>query len=108
MAQKGMSTTLVIIVAAVVILVTALVILAIFGPAMGNFASITEARNFCASTYKVTCETVGTVPTTYDTTVMTVAGQRETCASLCGRTAAEVCINRVWQTTSCGTTSSPQ
>ena len=83
MADKGMSTTLVIIVAAVVILVTALVILTIFGTGIAPISSLAEARTQCTLQGKQLCITTGVLPPTWDMKSMNVGGEMKSCGELC-------------------------
>ena len=100
MALKGMSTTLVIIVAAVVILVTALVLLTIFASSMTPIGSITQAQNQCALQARQLCETTGALPPTWELNTMIVDGVPSSCADFCG-SGTSACKDKVWLS-SCG------
>ena len=98
MASKGMSTTLVIIVAAVVILVTALVILTIFGTSITPIGTIQELRNQCTLTNKQLCETSGVVSPSWDLRIYKVGNDILSCEDVCGP-ASDACIEHTWQNT---------
>jgi hypothetical protein len=60
--MKAMSQTLYIVVAAMVIMVTALVVLAIFFPAMVPAASLADAKNLCLTKATSACAAFNTMP----------------------------------------------
>ena len=91
MAAKGMSTTLVIIVAAVVILVTALVILTIFGTSMTPLGTLQEAKNHCTIIGKSSCELTGQLPLTWTINSVSYQNKIDSCANVC--TTNKVCID---------------
>lgn len=74
MALKGMSTTLVIIVAAVVILVTALVILAIFGTGIVPVVGISQAKAQCQAAADSSCALTNQLPPTWNSPMYKVEG----------------------------------
>jgi hypothetical protein len=83
MHQKGMSTTLVIIVSAVVILVTALVLLTIFGTGIAPVGSLAEARNNCELQGRQLCITTGQLPPTWTLKTMNLNGVMTSCDDVC-------------------------
>jgi hypothetical protein len=90
MADKGMSQTLVIIVAAVVILVTALVLLTIFGSGIAPVASITEVRNNCQTIGDASCSATGQLPPTWNAKIYKVGDLVRACSDVCESTCTTV------------------
>jgi hypothetical protein len=83
MAGKGMSQTLVIIVAAVVVLVTALILLTIFGTGMAPISTLSEARNSCRLQGESICKSTGQLPPTWDLQTIKVGGELLSCNQIC-------------------------
>lgn len=100
MANKGMSQTLYIIIAAVVILVAALIILTILGTGLTPVASLADARANCGVTGKSLCETTGSLPFNWNSPAYNINGRIQSCAELCG---AEPCnyVNKEWTSAVC-------
>jgi hypothetical protein len=65
MMSKGMSESLVIVVAAIVILIVALIVLTIFGVGMKTATSIYDAQNQCNAMCTSSCKATGQPPTFY-------------------------------------------
>jgi len=64
--MKALSTTILIVVTAIVILVAALVVLTIFSGGIGNVGEITSQKNNCITQCTMTCQTMNSMPPTWD------------------------------------------
>ncbi len=90
MSQKGMSQTLVIIVAAVVILVTALVLLTIFSGSLTPIASISQLQAQCETAGDQSCALTGQLPPTWDAKIYIVNNEQKSCSDLCENACVEI------------------
>lgn len=89
-----MRMSLELVVVAIVILVVALVVLAIFSSVIPRFATITDLKNFCGSTGKLSCEAAGMEPFNWKQNE-NVGGQMTTCLNIMGPFSA-CCVDRTW------------
>ena len=64
-----MNITLTVVVAAIVILITALVVITIFGSAIGNVATIAEGSTYCRTVYETSCKTTNSAPLSWKVNV---------------------------------------
>ena len=84
------------VVVAIVILVVALVVLTIFGTGITPFATLADFKNNCINTGKLTCETTGTPPFTWDQKA-NVGGKQKSCgdSDVVGAFSSH-CNNKIW------------
>jgi hypothetical protein len=72
-----MNITLTVVVAAIVILITALVVITIFGSGMTNVGTMAQAKAFCETQCRTTCEITGNPPTTWNVPNVRIEGQTD-------------------------------
>lgn len=86
--MKAMSQTLYIVVAAIVIMVTAIVVLAIFFPAMVPAAALADAKNLCLTKATSACAAFKTMPPDWNVVNVVVrtgdSSEIKSCAGLTG------------------------
>ena len=101
--MKAMTNTLYLAVAAIVILVTAVVVLAIFLPAVNIASSLTQASTICQTEYTTSCATFEQEPPTWNIQNKNVKDRETTkkmsCAEIIDKTLSCVCENKVLKCT---------
>lgn len=100
--MKGIAQTLWVVVAAVVVVVVALVVITIFGGGMQQFASLTEAKAYCAILGTPVCQmhvgdTVPAAPATWTAQNIKVGDSLSTCATKCNDWATACTKANNWQ-----------
>lgn len=89
-----MRLSLELVVIAIVILVVAMVVLTIFGSVIPRFGTLTDFRNYCGSTGKLSCEAAGMEPFNWKQNE-NVGGQMTTCLNAMGAFGG-CCVDRTW------------
>ncbi len=102
--MKAMSNTLYLAVAAIVILVTAVVVLAIFFPAVFLASNLTQASTICQTEYTASCSAFGQEPPTWNVQNKEVRDGETTRKMSCAQVLAQegiscVCENKVLKCT---------